>query len=105
MHEPSLLSLAIPKEYCNCKCKQSIIYGFDIGEKKLRGYCNFFFVRKRFNTVHTNRKHLPKILIFFFHMLFWGSAKPSFGWYKVTTYSYEAPTTKLTDQVAPKLGT
>jgi hypothetical protein len=31
VHDPSLLSLAIPKEYCNYK--ESIMYGFDIGEK------------------------------------------------------------------------
>ena len=47
----------------------------------------------------------PKILIFFFHMLFWGSAKPSFGWYKVTKNSYEATTTKIRLPGAPKLGT
>ena len=25
--------LYLAKEYCNCNCKQSKIYGFDIGEK------------------------------------------------------------------------
>ena len=86
MHEPSLLSLAIPKEYCNCKCKQRIIYGFDIGGKKIEGLLEFFFVCKRFNTVQKSRIHLPKILIFFFHMLLGGSAKPSFSWYKVQSH-------------------
>ncbi len=38
-------------------------------------------------------------------MLFWGSAKPSFGWYKVTLNIYEATTTKIHGQGAPKLGT
>ncbi len=47
VHDPSLMSLATPKEYCNCK--QSIIYGFDIGEKNiLRGYCTFFFCANAF---------------------------------------------------------
>ena len=82
------------------------MYGFfDIGKKILRGYWNFFFVCKRFKIVQTVRIHLPKILIFFFHMLFWGSAKPSFGWYKVTKNSYEATTTKIRLPGAPKLGT
>ncbi len=38
-------------------------------------------------------------------MLFWGSAKPSFGWYKVTLNIYEATTTKIRLPGAPKLGT
>ncbi len=38
-------------------------------------------------------------------MLFWGSAKPSFGWYKVTKKSYDATTTKTRLPGAPKLGT
>ena len=37
-------------------------------------------------------------------MLFWGFAKPSFGWYKVTKNSYEATTTKIRLPGAPKLG-
>ena len=60
---------------------------------------------KRFYTVQTNRIHLPKIFIYFFHILFGGSAKPSFGWYKVTLNMYEATTTKIHGQGAPKLGT
>ncbi len=38
-------------------------------------------------------------------MLFWGYAKPSFGWYKVTKNRYEATTTKVRLLGAPKLGT
>ncbi len=38
-------------------------------------------------------------------MLFWGSAKPSFGWYKVTKNRYEATTTKIRLSGAPKLDT
>ena len=38
-------------------------------------------------------------------MLFLGSAKPSFGWYKVTKNRYEATTTKIRLPGAPKLGT
>ena len=37
-------------------------------------------------------------------MLFWGSAKPSFGWYKVTKNSYEATTTTIRLPGDPKLG-
>ena len=37
-------------------------------------------------------------------MLFWGSAKPSFGWYKVTKNSYKGTTTKIRLPGAPKLG-
>ncbi len=55
--------------------------------------------------VTTVRIHVPKIFIFFFHMLFWGSAKPSFGWYKVTRNSNEATTTNIRLPGAPKLGT
>ena len=44
--------------------------------------------------------------MFIFHMLFGGSAKPSFGfgWYKVkvTLNIYEATTTKIHGQVAQK---
>jgi hypothetical protein len=38
-------------------------------------------------------------------MLFWGAAKPSFGWYKVTKNTYEATTSKIRLAGAPKLGT
>jgi hypothetical protein len=38
-------------------------------------------------------------------MLFWGSAKPSFGWYKVTKNSNKATTTKIRLAGVPKLGT
>jgi hypothetical protein len=55
--------------------------------------------------VTTVRIHVPNIFIFFFHMLFRGSAKPSFGWYKVTKNSHEATTTKIRQPGAPKLGT
>ena len=72
MHEPSLLSLAIPKEYCNCNCKLSKIYDFDIVKKNSEGLLEIFFMCKRLYTVHTNRKHLPKIFKFFFHMLLGG---------------------------------
>jgi hypothetical protein len=41
----------------------------------------------------------------FFHMLFWGSAKPSFGWYKVTSRSNLAATPTIRRLGAPKLGT
>ena len=63
---------------------------------------------KRFYSVKTVRIHVQKIFIFVFHMLFWGSAKPSFGWYKVTKTKniyYEATTTKIRLPGAPKLGT
>jgi hypothetical protein len=36
---------------------------------------------------------------------FWGYAKPSFGWYKVTKNSNKATTTKIWLPGAPKLGT
>ena len=73
--------------------------------KKFKGLLELFLMCKPFNTVQTSRIHLPKILIYFFHMLFGGYAKPSFGWYKVTLNIYEATTTKIHGQVAPKLGT
>jgi hypothetical protein len=38
-------------------------------------------------------------------MLLWGSAKPTFGWYKVTKNSNEATTTKIRLTGVPKLGT
>ena len=60
---------------------------------------------KRFIMVTTVRINVPKIFIFFFHMLFWGSAKPSFGWYKVTKNIYEGTATKIRLPGAPKLGT
>jgi hypothetical protein len=63
-----------------------------------------FFVCKRFITVNTNRIHIPKFFNFF-HVLFWGAAKPSFGWYKATKNSYEATTSKIRLSGAPKLGT
>jgi hypothetical protein len=62
-------------------------------------------VCKRFITVNTNRIHLPKIFKIVFHMLFWGAATPSFGWYKVTKNRYEATTTKIRLPGYPKLGT
>jgi hypothetical protein len=46
-----------------------------------------------------------KFSYFLIHMLFGGSAKPSFGWYKVTKNIYEATTTKIRLPGAPKLGT
>ena len=54
--------------------------------------------------VTTVRINLPK-KFFFFHMLFWWSAKPSFGWYKVTKNSNEAATTNIRLPGVPKLGT
>ncbi len=60
---------------------------------------------KRFYSVTTVGIHVPKIFIFFFHMLFGGSAKPSFGWYKVTKNSNKATTTKIRLAGVPKLGT
>ena len=71
----------------------------------MRGYWKFFFWANALKKVTTLRIHLPKIFLFFFHMLFWGSAKPSFGWYKVTKNSNEATTTKIWLPGAPKLGT
>jgi hypothetical protein len=62
-------------------------------------------VCKRFSSVKTIRIHVPKIFIFFFHTLFWGSAKPSFGWYKVTKYSNKATTTNIRRAGVPKLST
>ncbi len=73
--------------------KLSEIYDFDIEKKK------------RFITANTNRIHFPKIFNLFFHMLFWGAAKPSFGWYKVTKTRYEATTTNIRLPCSPKLGT
>ncbi len=66
-----------------------------------------FFWSKRFESVTTVRINVPKIFIFLFHMLmlFGGSTKPSFGWYKVTKNIYEATTTKIRLPGAPKLGT
>ena len=64
-----------------------------------------FFLCKRFESVTTVRINVPKIFIFFFNMLFGGSTKPSFGWYKVTKNIYEATTTKIRLPGAPKLGT
>ncbi len=81
------------------------MYDFDIGKNKFEGLLEFFFVCKRFYTVNTNRIHLPKIFICFFHMLFWGSAEPSFGWYKVISRSYLAATPTSRRPGAPKLGT
>jgi len=44
-------------------------------------------------------------LMFFFNMLFWLYAKPSFGWYKVTSRNYLAATPTIRLPGAPKLGT
>ncbi len=74
-------------------------------KKKFEGLLEFFFVCKRFCTVQKIRIHLLKILIFFFHMLFLGYAKPSFGWYKVTKNHYEPTATKIRLPGAPKQGT
>jgi hypothetical protein len=81
------------------------MYDFDIGKTKFERLLEIVFVCKRLNTVNTNRIHVPKIFIFFFHMLFGGSVKPSFGWYKVNKNSNEATTTKIRLPGAPKLGT
>jgi hypothetical protein len=81
------------------------MYGFDIAKKKFEGLLEIFFLCKRFEIVTTVRIHLPKIFLFFFHMLFLWSAKPSFGWYKVTKNSNEAPTTNIRLPGYPKLGT
>ena len=74
-------------------------------KKVFEGLLKIFFVCKRFYTVKTIRIHVPKIFIFFFHRIFGGSAKPSFGWYKETKNIYEATTTKIRLPGAPKLGT
>ena len=87
---------------CNVYC---IIYGFEIAKKQFEGLLEFFFVCKRFVIVTTVRITLPKIFLFFFHMLFWWSSEPSFGWYKVTKNSNEAPTTNIRLPGSPKLGT
>ena len=80
MHDPALLLLAIPEEYWYCKdVNLSEIYDFDIGKKEFEGLLELFFLCKRLDTVQTSRKLLLKIFKIFFHMLFWGSAKPSFG--------------------------
>jgi hypothetical protein len=76
-----------------------------MGIKNSEGLLEIIFVCKRLNTLNTNRIHTPKNFIYFFHMLFWGSAKPSFGWYKVTKNSYEATTSKIRLAGIPKLGT
>ena len=80
------------------------MYDFYIEKKISEALLEIFLVCKRFYTVKTNRIHLPKIFIFFFHMLYGGSSKPTFGWYKVTFKIYEATTTKIHGQRAPKLG-
>jgi hypothetical protein len=64
-----------------------------------------FFLCKRFEMITTVRIHLPKIFLFFFHMLFWWSSEPSFGWYKVTKNSNKATTSKIRQPGSPKLGT
>ena len=92
-------------QYGNCNCKVSKIYDFDIGIKKSEGLLELFFVCKRFFTVNTNRIHLPKIFKFFFHMVFGGSGKPSFGWYKVNSRSYLCATTTIRLLGAPKFRT
>ena len=81
------------------------MYDFDIGKKKIERLLEIFFLCKRFLIVTTVRIHLPKIFLFFFHMLFWWSANTSFGWYKVTKNSNEAPTTNIRLPGVPKLGT
>ncbi len=73
-------------------------------KKKFEGLLEIFFVCKRFQVVQTIRLNLPKILIYFFQMLFWGYAEPSFGRYKVTKNHYEATATKIRLPGAPKLG-
>ena len=102
--------MSIPFTITICSSSSSsskicIMYDFDIGKKQFEGLLEFFFLCKRSKMVTTVRRHVPKIFIFFFHMLFWGSAKPSFGWYKVTKNSNEAPTTNIRLPGAPKLGT
>ena len=81
------------------------IYDFDIGKKKIEGLLDIFFLCKRLNSLTTVSIHVQKMFIFFFHMLFWRSVKPRFGWYKVTKNINEAPTTNIRLPGSPKLGT
>ena len=74
-------------------------------KKNSEGLLEIFFMCNPLYTVHTNRKHLPNIFIFFFHMIFWGSAKPRFSWYKVASRSYLAATPKIRLPGAPTLDT
>ncbi len=58
------------------QCK---IFDFDIGKKQFEGLLVIFFWCKRFESVTTVRINVPKNFKFFFHMLFWGSTKPSYN--------------------------
>ncbi len=70
----------------------------------MRGYWKFF-VCANASTLYTQLEYIfQNFQYILFHMLFWGSAKPSFGWYKVTKNSYEATTRKIRLPGAPKLG-
>jgi hypothetical protein len=69
------------------------MYGLDIGKKNFEGRLEIFVV--------ANASKLYRQLEYIFQ----GSAKPSFGWYKVTKNSYEATTTTIRLHGAPKLGT
>ena len=82
----------------------TILYQFDIEKKILKGYWKFF-VCANASKLDKELEYIFQKFKFFFHMLFWGSAKPSFGWYKVTKNSYEATTTQIMLAGAPKLGT
>jgi len=69
------------------------------------GYWKFFFWANAFIVLKQLENMFQKFSYFFFHMLFWGSAKQSFGWYKVTKKSNKATTTKIRLAGIPKLGT
>jgi hypothetical protein len=45
VHDPCILSLAVPQEYCNCKLSK--IYDFDIVKNKSEGLLGIFFMFKR----------------------------------------------------------
>ena len=73
-------------------------------KEKFERLLEFFFVQTLLNGYNSLNTSSKKKFIFF-HMLFGWSAKPSFGWYKVTKNSNEATTTNIWLPGSPKLGT
>jgi hypothetical protein len=81
------------------------MYDFDIGKKKMCGAIGIFFFVQTLLNGYNSWNTSSKKNFFFFHMLYSWSAKPSFGWYKVTKNINEAPTTNIRLPGSPKLGT
>ena len=74
-------------------------------EKNLRGYWKFFLCANAFKSYKQLEFIFQKFSGFFFICFLEGRAKPSCGWYKVTSRSNVAATPTIRHPGAPKLGT